>query len=179
MEITILGKTITLVKKVNVFVPHFSLDTTQCYNLEKDLLHSGLVRLQTFENQHPVRRKESFLNSRVNKEVFKRGCFSYTLTLDPLIFLFIPTDFSIWKISEDGIENLDHIEVKNLTPNTILTSPIFDFDDLISDGISLQDLRSEDDYKEIVFEKILDKKLEEMAQRKEDRFNQLFNPEKL
>jgi hypothetical protein len=82
-----------------------------------------------------------------------------------------------FKNSKASLKMFENEYYKNLTPNSLLTSEIFDCN-LFNDSISLQDLRNEDDYKEIVFEKILDKKLAEMAQIKEDRFNQLFNPEK-
>ncbi len=103
-------------------------------------------------------------------------------THSPIPLLGAPKNSVFLKVvrtQKEGIrvENLDNIAISNLTPNTILTSPIFDFEEISSQiNASIGDLRSEDDYQEVVFDKILDKKLREIAQKGNDRFNQVFNP---
>lgn len=101
-------------------------------------------------------------------------------THSPIPLLGAPENSVFLKVARQEhivIEELSYIEVHNLTPNTILTSPLFDFEELIAESnISLNDLRSENDYKEVVFNKLLDKKLEEIAQKGNDKFTQLFNP---
>jgi predicted ATPase len=102
-------------------------------------------------------------------------------THSPVPLLGAPPGSTFLKVTrntETGItvQNLDYVEVKNLTPNTILTSPIFDLDDLSADEVPLGDLRTEDDYQEVVFDKILDKKLAEISQRGKNRFGEILNP---
>ncbi len=103
-------------------------------------------------------------------------------THSPIPLLGAPENSVFLKVAKKEhikIEELSYIEVRNLTPNTILTSPIFDFEDIIAESnISLNDFRSENDYKEVVFNKLLDKKLKEIAEVGNDRFTQLFNPNK-
>ena len=151
MKIKILNHEVELTRKINIFIPSSELCTAQCKEIEKDLIHSGLKRLQTFYDQHPVRRKWSFSNSQVNKETLRDPeTFKYILTIDPLLLLWIEDEYSIWKISEEFIENLDYIEVSNLTPNTILTSPIFDFEELISEShLENERLRTEETYQQV------------------------------
>lgn len=48
------------------------------------------------------------------------------------------------------VENLDYVDIKNLTPNTILTSPIFDFEELIPEShLEKERLRTEETYKQV------------------------------
>lgn len=56
------------------------------------------------------------------------------------------------------------IDISNLLPNTILTSPIFDFDELINENHNPTDsLVTEDDYNEAIFYRILEKKIKERS----------------
>jgi len=60
-------------------------------------------------------------------------------------------------------EKLD-IDISNLLPNTILTSPIFNFNELINEHHDREErLITEDDYEEAIFYKILDKKIKERS----------------
>jgi hypothetical protein len=102
-------------------------------------------------------------------------------THSPVPLLGAPPGSTFLKVTrntETGItvQNLDYVEVKNLTPNTILTSPIFDFDDLVADGASLAGLRTMDSYQEVVFDQMLDQKLAEISQRGQNRFGEILNP---
>jgi uncharacterized protein (TIGR02646 family) len=59
------------------------------------------------------------------------------------------------------------IDVAELTPNTILTSPIFNFDWIISNAHDKTgQLYTADNYREVLFDKMLDEKLEILARKK-------------
>lgn len=60
------------------------------------------------------------------------------------------------------LEKLD-IDVKNLLPNTLISSPLFDMEQIINK--LADDFRSEDTYPEVLKSKELDKKLEEAAKK--------------
>jgi predicted ATP-binding protein involved in virulence len=102
-------------------------------------------------------------------------------THSPIPILGAPKESVFLKVTrtkEEGIKivNLDHIAVLNLTPNTILTSPFFDFDDTIAEtNSSLQDLRTEKTYKEVIFNQVLEEKLKELGSN--SKFSQLFASE--
>ena len=68
------------------------------------------------------------------------------------------------------------IDVSQLTPNTILTSPIFGFQDILSATHKNGDkLYTQDEYNEVVFEKMLDEKLEKLAQEGGKSLEELLN----
>lgn len=102
-------------------------------------------------------------------------------THSPIPILGAPKESVFLKVTrskEEGINivNLDNIAVRNLTPNTILTSPFFDFDDIIAESnASLQELRTEDSYSEVIFNQILEKKLEALGKSGKSKFNQIFS----
>jgi len=61
------------------------------------------------------------------------------------------------------VRRLD-IDVSQLTPNTILSSPIFDFDEIIPESYEKgKKLYTQDEYSDVVFEKKLDEKLAKLA----------------
>ena len=77
---------------------------------------------------------------------------------------------------ESGVKlhKLD-IDIKNLLPNTILTSPIFDFKGLLpSSNQKIEEIRTEDLYNEAVFNQIVDEKLEKIAKSGGSRLDNLF-----
>lgn len=73
----------------------------------------------------------------------------------------------VLRTKEEGItlHHLDTVQVRSLTPNTLLSSPIFDFDEIISD----QHLKGKErlvtagSYQEATFDKELEQRLREMA----------------
>jgi predicted ATP-binding protein involved in virulence len=101
-------------------------------------------------------------------------------THSPIPLLGAPKNSAFLKVtrnSEEGIkiENLDYVEVRNLTPNTILTSPIFDFEDFIPENDNdFLNLSVEDLYKDEVFYQILDKKLEKLSKEDENLLDELL-----
>jgi predicted ATPase len=76
-------------------------------------------------------------------------------THSPIPLLGAPANSAFLKVDrsvEAGItvRNLNEIEVRNLTPNTILTSPIFDFDKLIPESnVETAEVRTEDTYHQV------------------------------
>ncbi len=74
----------------------------------------------------------------------------------------------VLRTKEEGItlHNLDTVQVRNLTPNTLLSSPIFDFDEIINDQHKKgkERLVTQDSYQEVVFNKMLDEKLKALAE---------------
>ncbi len=69
------------------------------------------------------------------------------------------------KSKKEGItvRRLD-VDVTELTPNTIFSSPIFDFDHIISEAHDLsKPLRTQDDYGDVVFDRMLEQRLEKLA----------------
>jgi len=90
--------------------------------------------------------------------------------LENSIFLKVTRD------EENGVKlhKLD-IDIKNLLPNTILTSPIFDFEKLIpSSNQKIEDIRTEDLYNEAIFNQIVDEKLKNIAKSGSSRLDNLF-----
>lgn len=71
---------------------------------------------------------------------------------------------------QDGVfvERLD-VKISNLLPNSILSSPIFDFDSYINNNYDKTTrLRTEKDYDDVVFYSILEKKIREKSLKKFD-----------
>jgi predicted ATP-binding protein involved in virulence len=74
----------------------------------------------------------------------------------------------VLRTKEEGItlHNLDSVQVRSLTPDTLLSSPIFDFEEIISD----QHVRGKErlvtagSFQEASFDDELEKRLREMAQ---------------
>ena len=87
-------------------------------------------------------------------------------THSPIPLLGAPKNSVIINVSrtkEEGIKaELLDIDFSVLTPNTILSSPIFGFQDLIPDSKSNDKMiRTEDTYKEVLFHDQLDKQIDE------------------
>ena len=89
----------------------------------------------------------------------------------PIPILGAPGNSVFLKVSrtkEEGVtvEKLDLIDVTGLTPNTLFSSPIFDFDEIINDNqdTETEGLVTKDHYTEAVFAEVLEKKLRKMAE---------------
>jgi len=90
--------------------------------------------------------------------------------LENSVFLKVTRD------EENGVKlhKLD-IDIKNLLPNTILTSPLFDFEGLIpSSNQKIEEIRTEDLYNEAIFNQIVDEKLKNIATSGSSRLDNLF-----
>ena len=122
---------------------------------------AGIVFIDEFDlHLHPKWQK--MLVEKLTK-IFPKVQFIVS-THSPIPFLGAPKNSVIIKVNrtkEDGItaEKLD-IDVSTLTPNSILTSPIFGFREIISsENKDLSKLRTEDDYDEILFNKEVEKRI--------------------
>lgn len=91
-------------------------------------------------------------------------------THSPIPYLGAPKESVILKVSRDKeqgivVTKLD-ISPASLLPNSILTSPIFDFEDLIAESASdTNEVRTEDSYSEIVENDIIKERLKRVAER--------------
>lgn len=90
-------------------------------------------------------------------------------THSPIPLLGAPAETVILNVDKETkiegivVKRLD-IDVKNLTPNTILTSPVFDFQRIIPQANDKREqLHTQDDYSEVVFNKMLKNKLDRLA----------------
>ncbi len=122
---------------------------------------SGIVIIDEFDNHlHPKWQK--MLVEKFTK-IFPKVQFIVS-THSPIPLLGAPKNSVVLKVDrtkKDGItaEKLD-IDISTLSPNSILTSPIFGFRDIISEANKdLSKLRTEDDYDEILFNKEIEKRL--------------------
>ena len=101
-------------------------------------------------------------------------------THSPIPFLGAPKNAVFLKVDrtpEEGItcERID-IDVTNLTPNLILTSPIFRFDEIITDEAknNISEVRTEDSYEELMNNKALRDRLLEFEKSKREFPDELF-----
>lgn len=73
----------------------------------------------------------------------------------------------VLRTKEEGItlHNLDTVQVRSLTPDTLLSSPIFDFDEIIGDNHDKgkEKLVTEANYDEAMFSQMLEAKIREKA----------------
>jgi predicted ATPase len=61
------------------------------------------------------------------------------------------------------VRSLNYIDVKNLLPNTILSSPIFGMDSLAAPGIDPEEINVDDSLSDTEFFDLLDKKMDQLA----------------
>ena len=85
--------------------------------------------------------------------------------------------FKVNRTKEIGIvvEKISHLEIENLTPNTILTSPIFGFSDILSEAHRPNyRIRTETTFSEMQLNDAVDKRLKEFAKSDKNQFDGLF-----
>lgn len=129
---------------------------------------NGVVLIDEIDlHLHPKMQKEIV---RQLSETFPKMQFIVT-THSPIPLLGAPENALFIKMSRNEesqiIAEKLNVKVNNLLPNTILTSPIFDFDEISSINHDKDErLESEDDYSEAVFYKILERKIEEQAKKR-------------
>ncbi len=92
-------------------------------------------------------------------------------TYSPITILWAPKKSTILKADKTvkewiTVEKLD-IDVKNLLPNSLLTSPIFDFESITSNQFdkNSDDLSTEDYFSEIEFDKQIEERLKQFVKR--------------
>jgi hypothetical protein len=128
---------------------------------------AGIVLIDELDvHQHPKmqRRIPGILSG-----VFPKIQFIATIH-SPIPILGAPENAVFLKVlrtKEEGItvHHLDHLAVRGLTPNTLLSSPIFDFEEVIggSHSRSTERIATEASYGEADFAMQLEQKLKEMA----------------
>jgi predicted ATP-binding protein involved in virulence len=137
------------------------LNSAQSVQTFNDL--QGIVIIDEFElHLHPKYQK---LFVEKLTELFPKIQFIVS-THSPIPLLGAPTNsviINVTRTKEEGIQaKLLDIDFSVLTPNTILSSPIFGFQDLIPDSKSNEKMvRTEDTYKEVLFHDQLDKQIDE------------------
>jgi predicted ATP-binding protein involved in virulence len=132
------------------------------YKINQVQFNTSKIRLIIFIDEfdlhlHPKWQREL---PAILTEIFPNVQFVVS-THSPIPLLGAPKNSAFLKVTrnnEEGIkiENLDYVEVRNLTPNTILTSPIFDFEGLGNGN----ETRVEDLYNDIKINDFLRKRLD-------------------
>lgn len=101
-------------------------------------------------------------------------------THSPIPLLGSPKNSTFLKVNrniEQGIyiENWSDIEIKNLTPNTIFSSPMFDLESLIANSNEdLEKVRTETTYSKIVENKEIEKQISELDEATITKIESLF-----
>ena len=140
---------------------------------------TGIVLIDEIENHlHPSLQKKA---PELLTRVFPKIQFIAS-THSPIPILGAPKHAVILKIVRDGngtsIHRLDDkIYIEDLLPNTILSSPIFDLEDIShSESNEAKALRTENSYNEVEFNDRLKKKIDEfLTGEKEEELVKLFN----
>ena len=140
----------------------------------------GIVIIDEFDNHLHPKWQRDLVQKLTN--IFPKIQFIVS-THSPIPFLGAPKNSVFIKVDRDkenGItaEKLD-IDVSILTPNSILTSPIFGFDSLVPamhDGTKF--IKTENSYSKIVENEKKDKEIEEyLSIERMERFNEIINSE--
>lgn len=125
--------------------------------------HNGIVLIDEIDlHLHPSMQKEIVVQL---SETFPNIQFIVT-THSPIPLLGAPKNsmfINVINDEENGIiARVIDIQIENLLPNTILTSPIFNFSDIDSQAHEGdQRYEVEDNYEEMIFYKVLDRKIRE------------------
>jgi len=149
------------------------LSETQPYKNNFEEL-SGIVIIDELDlHLHPKMQKEYV---KLLSDTFKNIQFVVS-THSPIPFLGAPKNSLFIKVdrnTEKGItaEILD-IDVSKLTPNSLLTSPVFGFEDINSTEVDIDEVETADRYSNVQKTKSLKEKLEILKQNDEDFFNSL------
>ncbi|MEA3451745.1 MAG: AAA family ATPase, partial [Bacteroidota bacterium] len=131
---------------------------------------SGIVLIDEFDlHLHPKWQKE--LVEKLTK-VFPKVQFIVS-THSPIPILGAPENSIIINVDRDKENGITakilDVDFKNLTPNSILTSPIFNFHSIIPESnTDLKDLQTKDDYDDIIFQKKVKQKLNDFVQENKD-----------
>jgi predicted ATPase len=138
-------------------------------NIDDPSLLVGIVIIDEIDlHFHPRLQRDLVIKL---TEIFPRIQFIAS-THSPIPLLGVPTNTPIFTVkleSERGIyiERMDaEIDVNNLLPNSILTSPIFNLQEIIPVSHSADDLiNTEDNFTDVLFYKILDEKLNQINEK--------------
>ncbi len=125
----------------------------------------GIVLIDEIDlHLHPKMQKEIIIQL---SQTFPNIQFIVT-THSPIPMLGAPKESIFITIYQDDTHQICakriDIDVSNLLPNSILTSPIFNFDELINENHEpYEKLMTEDDYNDAIFYRILEKKIKERS----------------
>lgn len=101
-------------------------------------------------------------------------------THSPIPLLGAPKNSKIYNIFKDyelgiSVKSLNYLNINNLLPNTILTSPVFGMDDLISiNNNDETQINVDDSFSDTEFFELLDKKMDELNKREKILGNKYF-----
>jgi len=134
---------------------------------------SGIVLIDEFDlHFHPKWQRE--LPNKLSALFPKIQFIASTHSIIP--FLGAPKESVFLKVTRNKKEGVKltrvDIDIQNLLPNAILTSPLFDFEQLIPDDYSR--IRTEDSYDDIRLNDAITRKLKELAEREGDYPDDLF-----
>ncbi|QQT55339.1 AAA family ATPase [Sphingobacterium multivorum] len=135
---------------------------TQNKNVDDIANYTGIVIIDEIDlHLHPRMQKEIVVQL---SKTFPKLQFIVT-THSPISLLGAPKNSIFLRTYIDDNDKTScetlNIEVANLLPNTLLTSPVFGFQDLIPVDNELKSLETSEHYNEAVFKQILIKKLNE------------------
>lgn len=103
-------------------------------------------------------------------------------THSPIPLLGAPKNSVFIKVDRNKIDGITvevlNIDISTLTPNSILTSPVFGFEDINSTEVDIEDIETADKYSNVQKDKSLRKKLNILKQTDEDFFNDLIAAKK-
>jgi len=132
-------------------------------NVDDPANFTGIVLIDEVDlHLHPIMQKEIIMQL---ADTFPKIQFVVT-THSPIPMLGAPKNSLFINVFKDELDEIRakvlKIDITGYLPNAILTSPIFDFDDIINENHNPKDrLNTEDDYDEAVFYKILERKIKE------------------
>lgn len=143
---------------------------------------AGIVIIDEIDiHLHPKWQRELVINL---TKLFPKVQFIAS-THSPIPLLGAPPETVILNVEKESkakgitVRRLDtEIDITKLTPNTILSSPIFGFGHILSEFRNKeQPIYTEDTYDEVLFEKMLQKKLQELMGGDLDKLKKLLTPE--
>lgn len=139
---------------------------------------SGIVIIDEIDiHLHPKLQKEI---PKILSENFPKIQFIVS-THSPIPLLGAPKNSKIYNIYKDynlgvKIKSLNYLNISNLLPNTILTSPIFGMEDLVSvNNTNEGEINVDDNMKDTDFFDLLDKKMDELNKREKFLSNKYFS----
>lgn len=135
---------------------------TQNRNVDDIANYKGIVIIDEIDlHLHPTMQKEIVIQL---SKTFPKVQFIVT-THSPISLLGAPKNSIFLRVFIDDNDKTScerlKVDVSNLLPNTLLTSPVFGFQDLIPIDNELKSLETSEHYNEVVFKQILMKKLNE------------------
>jgi len=164
MIITILKHKIDLCNKVVLVTPDKEINFKTLGLKPSELMGSNIALISSdLTNRHLSLERQLFLN---NLDRYKDTKHILVKTTNPLSVLWLPEDSCVYKIGVNSVKKFDSSYYRNLTPNSLLTSEIFDFKDLVPEShLENEHLRTEETYQEVKISDETRHFLKEVAQK--------------